>query len=55
MYEKLFSFFLYEKLFLKKAWSMMGDSLPSNHQHGFTLIMAQIQPQQNYLHLLSGL
>ncbi len=26
---------IYEKLILKRAWSMMGDSLPSSHQHGF--------------------
>ena len=26
---------IYEKLILKKVWAMMGDSLPSNHQHGF--------------------
>ncbi len=26
---------IYEKLILKRVWSMMGDSLPSNHQHGF--------------------
>jgi hypothetical protein len=24
----------YEKLILKRVWSMMGDSLPSNNQHG---------------------
>ena len=26
---------IYEKLILKRVWAMMGDSLPSNHQHGF--------------------
>jgi hypothetical protein len=26
---------IYEKLILKRVWSMMGDSLPSNYQHGF--------------------
>ena len=26
---------IYEKLILKRVWSMMGDSLPSSHQHGF--------------------
>jgi hypothetical protein len=26
---------IYEKLSLKRVWSTMGYSLPSNHQHGF--------------------
>jgi hypothetical protein len=26
---------IYEKLILKRVWSMMGDSLSSIHQHGF--------------------
>ena len=26
---------IYEKLILKRVWAMMGDSLPSAHQHGF--------------------
>jgi hypothetical protein len=26
---------IYEKLILKRVWSMMDDSFPSNHQHGF--------------------
>ena len=24
-----------EKLILKRVWAMMGDSVPSKHQHGF--------------------
>ena len=26
---------VYEKLILKRVWALMGDSLPSSHQHGF--------------------
>jgi hypothetical protein len=26
---------IYEKHFLKRVLSMMGESFPSNHQHGF--------------------
>jgi hypothetical protein len=33
----------------------MVDSFPSNHQHSFFLYIAQIQTQQQYTHLSSGL
>ena len=45
---------IYEKLILKRVWTMMGDSLPSNHQHGFRPKHSTEQPQHPFLKLLTN-